>query len=162
MSFAIRPAKRGDESIILGFVKELAEYEKLAHEVVATEADLADRLFCQNPKVFAIIAEIDDHPVGFALYFFNFSTFLGRHGLYLEDLYVRPQTRGSGIGKALLERLAQIAVENECGRLEWWVLDWNEPAIEFYKSVGAIPMDEWTVFRLTGPALHNLAKASEG
>ena len=158
MTIQIRPAVAGDEALILGFIRELAEYEKLAHEVVASEADLTATLFCDAPKAFALIAEQDGEAVGFALYFFNFSTFLGKHGLYLEDLYVRESARGKGAGKALLAELARIALENDCGRMEWWVLDWNTPSIEFYKSLGATPMDEWTVFRLTDEPLANLAR----
>ncbi len=158
MSVEIRMAAPGDEATILNFIRELAAYEKLEHEVIATEAMLGQSLFCQHPKVFALIAEFDGAPSGFALYFFNYSTFLGQHGLYLEDLYVRETLRGKGIGKALLARLAQIAKDNDCGRMEWWVLDWNAPSIEFYKSLGAETMDEWTVFRLTGKALIDLAK----
>lgn len=158
MTVAIREAKPGDESLILSFVKELAEYEKLAHEVTASEKELTDTLFAHEPKVFALIAERNGAPVGFALYFFNYSTFLGKHGLYLEDLYVRETERGRGVGQALLARLAAIAIEQDCGRMEWSVLDWNKPAIAFYTSIGARPMDEWTVYRLTGAALETLAK----
>ncbi len=157
MSIEIRHATPGDEATILAFINELAAYEKLAHEVVATESKLRQSLFCQGPKVFALIAEIDGEPCGFALYFFNYSTFLGQHGLYLEDLYVRENHRGAGTGKALLARLARIAKENDCGRMEWWVLDWNAPSIAFYKSLGAEAMDDWTVYRLAGEALKNLA-----
>ncbi len=160
MSVSVRNAGRGDEALILGFIKELAEYEKLAHEAVATPDQLARTLFCDNPKVFALIAEQDGAPVGFALYFFNFSTFLGKHGIYLEDLYVKESCRGAGAGKALLAELARIAVENDCGRLEWSVLDWNAPSIAFYKSLGAAPMDEWTVYRLAGEGLADLARAA--
>jgi len=160
MTTLIREAEPGDAPVILAFIKELAAYEKLAHEVVATERDLQQTLFAEHPKAFALIAEVDSEPAGFALYFFNYSTFLGKHGLYLEDLFVREVHRGAGLGKALLSRLAQIALENDCGRMEWWVLDWNAPAIEFYKSLEAEAMDEWTVYRLTGDALTNLA-ASE-
>ncbi len=164
MGLSIREAVPGDEATILGFIKHLAAYEKLSHEVVASEDHLRASLFCEHPKVFALIAEVDGVPCGFALYFFNYSTFLGRHGVYLEDLYVAPEHRGAGAGKALLARLAQIARDNDCGRLEWWVLDWNEPAIDFYKSLNAQAMDEWTVFRLTGAPLEALAnqdKASQ-
>ena len=157
MSLTIREAKPSDEAVILGFIKELAAYEKLEHEVTATPEDIARTIFAENPKAFSIIAEWDGAPVGFALYFFNYSTFLGKHGLYLEDLFVRESERGKGIGKALLARLATIAEENDCGRMEWWVLDWNTPSIEFYKSLGAEAMDDWTVFRLTGDALSDLA-----
>lgn len=162
MSIVIRNAAPGDEAAILAFISELAAYENLAHSVVATETDLRQSLFCAQPKVFALIAEINGEPCGFALYFFNYSTFLGQHGLYLEDLYVRENHRGAGLGKALLAQLAQIARENNCGRMEWWVLDWNEPAIAFYKSLDAEAMDEWTVFRLTGDALKNLAAQATG
>ncbi len=157
MTKTIREAKLGDEAIILGFIKELAAYEKLSHEVIATEDHLRRTIFVAQPKAFALIAEVDGEPVGFALYFFNYSTFMGRHGLYLEDLYVRESVRGGGFGKALLSRLAQIALDNDCGRMDWSVLDWNAPSIAFYKSLGAIAMDEWTVFRLTGEALSDMA-----
>jgi GNAT superfamily N-acetyltransferase len=157
MALTIREAVPGDEALILQFIGELAAYEKLAHEAVASEDDLSNTLFANNPKVFALIAETNGEACGFALYFFNYSTFLGRHGLYLEDLYVSPAARGGGAGKALLARLARIAKNNDCGRLEWWVLDWNAPAIAFYESLGAEAMSEWTVNRLTGPALDNLA-----
>jgi GNAT superfamily N-acetyltransferase len=160
MSLVIREARPGDEALILGFIRELAEYEKLSDAVVATPAHLTKTLFADNPKAFALIAESGGEPVGFALYFFNFSTFLGKHGLYLEDLYVRENRRGEGAGKALLARLAQIAIENDCGRMEWWVLDWNAPAIAFYKSLGAEAMDAWTVYRMTGEALSRLASSA--
>ena len=161
MTLKIRQAVEGDEDIILGFIQELADFEKLGHEVVATPEKLRARLFCEQPKVFSIIAEVDGAPCGFALYFFNFSTFLGQHGLYLEDLYVRQDQRGAGIGKALLSKLAQIADDNDCGRMEWWVLDWNKGAIDFYNSLGAEAMDDWTVFRLTGESLSSLAQSGE-
>lgn len=157
MTVVIREAVPGDEGLILSFIRDLAVYEKLAHEVVATEDDIRAKLFAPHPRVFCNIAEVDGEPAGFALWFFNFSTFLGRHGLYLEDLFVRPAHRGAGVGKALLRHLARRAVAEGCGRFEWWVLDWNEPAIAFYKSLGAVPMAEWTVFRLTGEALERLA-----
>jgi len=153
----IRAARPGDEGVIAGLIRALAVYEKLEHEVVAGEADIVAALFCDAPKAFALVAEIDGEACGFALYFFNFSTFLGRHGIYLEDLYVNESHRGRGIGKALLARLAAIAVENNCGRLEWLVLDWNAPSIAFYKSLGAVAQDEWTVYRLTGAPLKALA-----
>lgn len=146
---------------MLRFVRELAAYEKLAHEVVATEADLARWLFGPGAHVGCLIARRGGEPVGFALYFFNFSTFLGKPGLYLEDLYVAPAERGSGVGYALLARLARIAVERGCGRMEWWVLDWNEPSIAFYRRLGAEAMDDWTVFRMTGEPLRRLAQASD-
>ena len=159
MQNSIRPAVPTDAALILSFICDLAEYEKLSHEVMATEADIHAKLFCENPRVFCHIAEVDGEAAGFAVWFFNFSTFLGKHGLYLEDLFVRPKFRGTGVGKALLARLAGRAVAEGCGRLEWWVLDWNAPAIEFYKSLGAEPMADWTVFRLTGEALERLAKS---
>ncbi|WP_428409916.1 N-acetyltransferase family protein [Hyphococcus sp.] len=161
MNLTIRPAVPGDESLILGFIRELAAYEKLSHEVVATDEHLSRTLFSETPKVFALIAEDEGEAIGFALYFFNYSTFLGKHGLYLEDLYVRESARGAGAGKALLSALARVALENDCGRMEWSVLDWNAPAIAFYKSLGAAPMDEWTVYRLTGASLEHLAKGAE-
>lgn len=158
MSLSIRNAAAGDEALIHAFIRELAIYEKLEHAVVATPADVKRALFGADPKAFAIIAEWDGEPCGFALYFFNYSTFVGRHGVYLEDLFVRETHRGKGIGKALLAELARIAKANDCGRLEWSVLDWNAPSIAFYKSLGAVPMDEWTVFRLADDALARLAK----
>lgn len=154
----IRYATDSDVPLILSFIRELAVYEKLAHEVVATEAILHETMFGPHHYAEALIADDEGTAIGFALYFHNFSTFLGRPGLYLEDLYVRPAGRGKGVGKALLRRLAQIAKERGCGRLEWWVLDWNESAIAFYKSIGAEPMDEWTVYRVTGEALDRLAE----
>jgi GNAT superfamily N-acetyltransferase len=153
----IRAATEDDVPLILSLIKELAEYERLSHEVVATEELLRDSLFGERPVAEVLIGHLGDEPVGFALFFHNFSTFLGRPGIYLEDLYVRPQYRGTGFGKALLARLAKLARERGCGRLEWWVLDWNEPAIRFYKSLGAVPMEDWTVYRLTGKALDELA-----
>jgi GNAT superfamily N-acetyltransferase len=144
--------------LILSFIKELAEYERLGHEVLATEDLLRDALFGAHPAAEVLIAYDADAPAGFALFFHNLSTFLGQRGLYLEDLYVRPQLRGKGIGRALLSRLAQMAKERNCGRLEWVVLNWNEPAIRFYQSIGALPMEEWTTFRLTGEALDHLAQ----
>jgi GNAT superfamily N-acetyltransferase len=154
---SLRFATAADVPQILTFINALAEYEKLAHEVVATEDSLADTLFSDRPYAEVVLAELDGKPVGFALFFHNYSTFLGRPGLYLEDLFVTPPARGKGVGKALLSCLARLARERRCGRLEWWVLDWNEPAIRFYKSLGATPMDEWTVFRVTGDALDKLA-----
>lgn len=160
MSLVIRPAQPADLGLVAALVRELADYEKLAHEVEATEGDLEAALFGPNPRVFCDIAEWRGEPAGFALWFYNFSTFLGRHGLYLEDLFVRPAFRGEGIGKALLAHLARRCVEEGLGRLEWWVLDWNEPAIGFYKRQGARMMDEWTVCRVTGEALTKLAEAA--
>ena len=153
----IRTATREDVPLILELIHELADYEKLAHEVVATEASLVATLFGPKPAAEIMIAELDGAPVGFALYFHNYSTFLGRPGIYLEDLFVRPDARGRGVGRALLARLARIAVERGCGRLEWAVLDWNESAIGFYRKLGATAMDDWTVYRLTGDALVTVA-----
>lgn len=155
---AIRPALAADAALILAFIRELAEYEKLSHEVVATETHLREHLFGANKSVVVLIAEVEGTPAGFALYFHNYSTFLGRPGIYLEDLFVRPAFRGRGVGKALLKHIAGLAVAQDCGRLEWSVLDWNASAIDFYKSLGAVPMDEWTIFRVTGPALTALAR----
>lgn len=155
--FTIEPATVRDVPTILGFIKELADYEKLAHEVLATEADLERTLFGERPAAEVLLGSLGDRPIAFALFFHNYSTFLGRPGLYLEDLYVRPEARGRGCGFALLRRLARVARERGCGRLEWWVLDWNESAIGFYRKLGAEPMSDWTVFRLTGPALDELA-----
>ena len=153
----LRPAERGDEALILSFIRELAAYEKLSHEVVATEEELAMSLFGPRPMAEAVLGFWEGEAAGFSLFFYNFSTFLGRPGLYLEDLYVKPGMRGRGIGRALLTNLAQLAVARNCGRVEWSVLDWNEPSIEFYRNLGAKPMDEWTVFRLTGERLAGLA-----
>ncbi len=143
--------------MILELIQGLAEYEKLAHECVATEAALEETLFGARPQGEVIIALADGTPAGFALFFHNYSTFLARHGIFLEDLFVKPAFRGRGIGKTLLAHLAGIAVERGCGRLEWSVLDWNTDAIQFYESLGARAMDEWTVYRVTGPALAQLA-----
>ena len=153
----IRPAVATDGALILQFIRDLAEYEKLLDSVEATEAHVTTALFGKNPRAFCDIAEIDGAPVGFALWFYNFSTFVGRHGIYLEDLFVRPEARGSGAGKALLANLARRCVDEELGRLEWAVLDWNAPSIAFYDSLGAAAMDEWTVRRMTGHALRKLA-----
>lgn len=158
MTLNIRRATKSDTATILGFIKLLAEYEKLAHEVVADEALLEQQIFSDHSPVQVLIAELDQKPVGFALYFYNFSTFLGRKGIYLEDLFVLPEMRGRGVGKKLLQALAAQAVSEGCGRVEWSVLDWNEPAIRFYKSLGALPMDEWTVYRLTGKKLQEFAQ----
>jgi GNAT superfamily N-acetyltransferase len=153
----IRPATPDDVPLIITFIHELATYEKLAHEVVASETDMHAALFGERPLIEVVIASVDDVPVGYALFFPSFSTFLGKPGLYLEDLYVRPAARGVGAGRRLLEHLARIVVERGWGRLEWAVLDWNEPSIAFYKKMGATPMHDWTVFRLTGKALETLA-----
>ena len=158
--FEIRTATEADVPLILDFIKQLAEYERLAHAVVATEEMIRNTLFGERRFAEVIIAEEDAHPAGFALFFHNYSTFLGQPGIYLEDLFVKPDYRGRGYGKALLARLAAIARERNCGRLEWAVLNWNEPAIGFYKSLGARPMDEWTVYRVTGKALEDLAGGS--
>lgn len=156
----IREATPTDISDIMDMIRELAEYERAADEVVATPALLHDALFGEQPAVYALMAvdDVSRENVGFALWFRNFSTWLGRHGVYLEDLYVRPSHRGHGYGKALLVALARIAIERGYGRFEWWVLDWNSPAIEFYRSIGAEPMDEWTVQRVSGTALRRLAE----
>lgn len=156
----IREASEEDVELILSFIRELAEYERLSHEVVTTGEDLRSSLFGGRPFAEVLIAERDETPAGFALFFHNFSTFLGKPGIYLEDLYVRPEFRGDGIGKQLLVRLARLAKERGCERLEWWVLDWNEPSIGFYKKLGAVPMDDWTVYRLTGGALDELASGA--
>ncbi len=160
----IRRAVASDIPLVLAFIRELAGYERLAREVVASEDGLRAELFGPRPAAEVLIAELagsgGPEPVGFALFFHNFSTFLGRRGLYLEDLFVRSAARGRGVGKALLQELARLAVERGCGRLEWAVLDWNEPAIRFYRSLGAVAMDEWQVFRLTGQPLRALAEGS--
>ena len=157
MAIHIRRATPLDVPIILTFIRELAEYEKLAHAVVATDDDIYVALFGERPVIEALIATRGDEPVGYALFFPTFSTFLGKPGMYLEDVYVRPAARGLGIGRKLLEHLARITVQRGWGRLEWSVLDWNEPSIAFYKKMGATPMDEWTVFRLAGEDLKTLA-----
>jgi GNAT superfamily N-acetyltransferase len=155
--FRIRNARKDDVPLILRFVRELAEYERLPHECVATEDAIRETLFGDRPSAEVVIAEEGDEPAGFALFFHNYSTFLARPGIYLEDLFVRPELRGRGYGKALLARLAHLARERGCGRLEWSVLNWNQPAIDFYRSLGARAMNEWTVFRLTGEELERLA-----
>ena len=160
MTLSIRPATPADLPLIAELIRALADYEKLAHEVCFDDATLAAKLFGPRPYAEVIIGEVDGTAQGFALFFHNFSTFEGRPGVYLEDLFVRPAARGSGLGKAMLAELAGIAVERDCARLEWSVLDWNEPAIGFYKALGAKPMDEWTVFRVDGTALETLAQAA--
>ena len=152
----IRNANINDSATILGFIKELAEYENMSNDVVVTEELLKQNIF-EKKLAEVILAEFDNKPVGFALFFHNFSTFLGKGGIYLEDLYVQPAMRGKNIGKTLLSSLAKLAVERDCGRLEWSCLNWNEPSIKFYKSQGAIPMNEWTVYRVTGNELNELA-----
>ncbi len=144
-------------AVILSFIRQLAEYERLSHEAVMTEDVLRESLFGSRPAAEVLLGYSGDRPVAFAVFFHNFSTFLGRSGLYLEDLFVIPEMRGKGFGRALLVELAKIARERKCGRFEWAVLDWNEPAIEFYKAIGAVPMDDWTIFRVTGEALKRLA-----
>lgn len=155
----IRPACAEDSALILRFITDLAIYEKAEEAVIATETDIRDSLFAEDSTTSALICELDDAAVGFAVYFFNYSTWLGKHGLYLEDLYVSPEFRGAGAGKALLKHLAQLAISKNCGRFEWSVLDWNEPAIGFYKSIGAQPQDEWVGYRLSGKALTDLAES---
>jgi GNAT superfamily N-acetyltransferase len=157
---AIRPGSPADLPLIAELIRALADYEKLADEVRFDEATLGAKLFGARPYAEVLIGEVDGAPMGFALFFHNFSTFEGRPGIYLEDLFVRPEARGCGLGKALLAELARLAVERDCARLEWWVLDWNAPAIGFYASLGARPMDEWTVMRVDGPALTALAGGS--
>ena len=154
---SIRPATVDDVPLIRALIGELAEYERLADAAVATDADLRAQLFGVAPAAEVLIGEVDGEPAGFALFFHNFSTFLGKRGLYLEDLFVRPAARGVGLGKHLMAALARIAVQRDCGRFEWSVLDWNAPAIGFYRRIGAVGMDEWTVQRLEGEALHALA-----
>ena len=154
---SIRPATVDDVPLIRALIGELAEYERLAHAAVATDDGLRDQLFGAHPGAEVLIGEVDGEPAGFALFFHNFSTFLGKRGLYLEDLFVRPAFRGSGLGKHLMATLARIAVQRDCGRFEWSVLDWNAPAIGFYRKLGATGLDEWTVQRLEGDALHALA-----
>ena len=156
-NFTIRKAERKDVALLIEFIKGIARYEKLEKEVVADPATLESEMF-DHQRAEAVFAVVDGHEVGFALYFFNFSTFLGHSGLYLEDLFVWPEYRGKGYGKALLLHLAGIARERHCGRMEWTCLDWNKPSIDFYLSLGAISMDEWTVYRLDAKALENLAK----
>jgi GNAT superfamily N-acetyltransferase len=158
MTVTVRPARRRDVPVIYRFIRDLAEYEKLLHAVRATEPDIAELLFGAAPHASCEIAEVDGEPVGFALWFYNVSTFEGRAGIYVEDLFVEPEARGQGAGKALLAALARRCVEEKLGRLEWAVLDWNTPAIDFYDSVGALSMDDWTVRRVTGDTLKALAK----
>ncbi len=153
----LSPATPADVGVLLALIRELAEYERLTHEVVATEERIRESLFGETPRAEAVLARVGDEVAGFALYFHNYSTFLARPGLYLEDLFVRPQFRGRGIGRALLARLASVALERGCGRFEWAVLDWNTDAIGFYESLGAKPMNEWTVYRLSGATLEQLA-----
>lgn len=158
MSLTIRPAVRTDAAQILAFITELAEYERARHEVIATLADIEHSLFDEGSTVHSLICERDGQAVGFAVYFYSYSTWLGRNGIYLEDLYITPEQRGGGAGRDLLRHIAREAVENRCGRLEWSVLDWNEPAIGFYKSLGAGPQDEWVRYRLDGDKLLQFAR----
>ena len=158
MNLLIRRARPDEAGVVLSLVRELAEYEKLLHEVEATEAMIADALFGDNPRLFCELAEWDSKVAGFAVWFINFSTFSGRSGIYLEDLFVRPALRGQGIGKALLSHLAKECVTNGWSRLQWSVLDWNTPSIEFYMSLGADMLDEWTICKVAGPALSALAE----
>jgi GNAT superfamily N-acetyltransferase len=157
MSLTIRPARPGEAGLVLAFITALAEYEKLSHEVAAGEAEIDAALFGPAPRVFCDIAEWEGAPAGFALWFYTFSTFTGRHGIWLEDLFVQPDQRGRGIGKALMARLARRCVDEDLPRLAWWVLNWNEPSRAFYRSIGATAQDEWTVERLSGAALGRLA-----
>src|ERR1044071_6554919 len=159
--FIIRPARVEDAPVILELIRDLATYERAPDEVTATEEELTDVLFGERPAAEVLLAFEGKSPIGFAVYFYNFSTWLGRPGLYLEDLFVRPEKRGKGFGRALLFELAKIAMERGCGRMEWAVLDWNESAIKFYRTLGAKPMDEWTVFRLTRDGIAKLAGAAD-
>src|SRR6266567_3857499 len=159
--FQIRPAGVEDVPVILELIRDLATYERAPNEVTATEEQLVDVLFGERPAAEVLLAFERESPVGFALFFHNFSTWLGRPGLYLEDLFVKPERRGKGYGRALLVELAKIAMERGCGRMEWAVLNWNEPAIKFYRTLGAKPMDEWTVFRLTRNGIERLANAAD-
>jgi GNAT superfamily N-acetyltransferase len=157
VSVTLRPARESDSALIFALVRELADYEKLSHEVNATEQDIAIALFGKEPRLYCDIAEWNGEAAGFAVWFLNFSTFRGRHGIYLEDLFVRPAYRGRGIGKALMTQLAQRCLEDGLARFEWSVLDWNAPSIAFYQSIGAKVMDEWKICRLSGPALQRFA-----
>jgi GNAT superfamily N-acetyltransferase len=157
---SIRPAGEHEVGVILQFIRDLAKYEHLEHQLVATEDMLRESLFGPRPHAEVVLACLRGEPVGFALYFHNFSTFLGRPGIYLEDLYVRPEARGHGVGRRLLTWLAATAVSRGCGRLEWAVLDWNEPSIQFYRKLGAVAMEEWTTYRVTGIALEQLAQGN--
>lgn len=159
-NFKLRFADSNDVSLILEFIKELADYEKMLDQVVATEKVLRESLF-EREVTEVIIGEFDGKPVSFALFFHNFSTFVGRPGIYLEDLFVKPEMRGKGFGKTMLSFLAKLAVERNCGRLEWFCLDWNKPSIKFYKNLGAVPLDEWTVYRVCDETLNELASSFE-
>jgi GNAT superfamily N-acetyltransferase len=159
--FGIRPARVEDVPVILQLIRDLATYERAPNDVTATEEQLVDVLFGERPAAEVLLAFESQSPVGFAVFFYNFSTWLGRPGLYLEDLFVKPEMRGKGYGRALLVELAKIARDRECGRMEWAVLNWNEPAIKFYRTLGAKPMDEWTVFRLTSGEIAKLAESKQ-
>lgn len=158
--FKIRPAREEDIPALLGFIREMAEYEKMSDQVVATE-ELLHKWIVEKEKAEVLIPTVDGKSVGYALYFHNFSTFLGRAGIYLEDVYIQPEHRGKGYGKAIFQKLAQIALERGCGRLEWVCLDWNQPSIDFYLSMEAEPQPEWTIYRLTGETLEKAAKGEE-
>jgi GNAT superfamily N-acetyltransferase len=155
---SIRPATIADTDEILALIYELALYEKAPEEAKATREQIIDSFFCENPKVFCEIVEVDGEIAGLAIWFLNYSTWQGKHGIYLEDLFIRPQFRGKGFGKALLKHLAALCEARGYGRFQWWVLDWNEPSIEFYKALGAVAMDEWTVYRVSEDALTQLAR----
>ena len=157
----IRPARRDEAAIILQLIKDLAEYEKAPDEVKATEREIIETIFSENPKVFCDFVEVDGDIAGMAIWFLNYSTWQGKHGIYLEDLYVKPEFRDLGFGKALLQHLASICIERGYGRFQWWVLDWNSPAIEFYRSLGAEAMSEWTVYRVSGLPLRRLGELPE-
>ena len=154
----IRPARKEEVGIVLQLIHDLAHYEKAPNEVEATEKELLATIFIDNPKVFCDVVDVDGEIVGMAIWFLNYSTWQGKHGIYLEDLFIKPEYRGHGYGKALLKHLAKICDERGYGRFQWWVLDWNSPAIEFYRSLGAVAMDEWTVYRVSGNALKELGK----
>ena len=154
----IRPARKEEVGIVLQLIHDLAHYEKAPNEVEATEKELLATIFIDNPKVFCDVVEVDGEIVGMAIWFLNYSTWQGKHGIYLEDLFIKPEYRGHGYGKALLKHLAKICDEKGYGRFQWWVLDWNSPAIEFYRSLGAVAMDEWTVYRVSGQALKELGE----
>ncbi|BBN83897.1 GCN5 family N-acetyltransferase [Pseudoalteromonas sp. A25] len=158
MSIQIRPAEKSDAATILSFIKDLAVYEKEPDAVFNTVSDIEDKLFCEHPTAHAVICEQAAEAIGFAVYFYNYSTWLGKHGLYLEDLFVAPEKRGNGAGKAIMQYLAQLALKNDCGRFEWVVLDWNKPAIDFYDSIGAKPQSEWIIYRLCGDELKAFAE----
>ena len=152
----IRPARRDEVGIVLQLIHDLAVYEKAPNEVEATEKELLETIFSNDPKVFCDLVEVDGEIAGMAIWFLNYSTWQGKHGIYLEDLFIKPEYRGRGYGKALLKHLAKICDDKGYGRFQWWVLDWNSPAIEFYRSLGAVAMDEWTVYRVSGQALNEL------